>query len=192
MPKEARKEIANHLIVSLLIFIFVEFFWLLSDNFSIPTAVVFLSGLGVGTFLIDADHLVYWYFLNPGISESVKAKELISAKKYKQALIILSENHKSHTSLAFHHFTFQFVLLVVSFFVISSTTSIFGQAIVLAMSAHLLLDQYLDLKSDPDHLKSWLFSRTPFSRLPLPHSWLKGYFSLYCFLFLVLIFFFLR
>lgn len=192
MAREAKKEIANHLIVSILIFVLVELFWLASANFSVLTAVIFISGLGIGTFLIDSDHLVYWYFLKPEIPESAEARDLIGNKKYQQALTLLSENHKNHTGLVFHHFIFQFVLLAVSFFVISSTTSIFGQAIVLAMSAHLLLDQYLDLIKDPDHLKSWLFSRTPFSLLPIPHSWLKGYFAFYCFSFLLLIFFFIR
>ncbi len=192
MLKEAKKEIANHLIVSLSIFVLVEFFWLVSADFSIFKAVFFLFGLIFGTFLIDIDHLVYWYFLKPDIPESVKAKRLISSRKYKEALSLLSQNHKTHTSLVFHHFIFQFVLLVVGFFVISSTTSVFGQGLVLAMSGHLLLDQYIDLKNNPVHLRTWLFSRTPFSKLPLPYSWLKGYFAFYCFSFLLLIFFFLN
>jgi len=191
MDKEAKKEISNHLIFSLSVFVITESLWLVTGNFSILNAALLLFGLIIGTFIIDTDHLVYWYFLKPSLEESGEAKGLISQKKYKQVLSILSQNHKSHTSLVFHHFIFQAVLLVVSFFVISSTTSILGAGLVLAMSGHLLVDQFFDLKVNPDHLKSWLFARSPFSDLPLPHSWLKAYFSFYCLAFLLLIYFFL-
>ena len=191
MSRELKKEIGDHLISSLVIFIFAEAVWLISGNFSVLSAVFFLLGLVLGTFILDVDHLVYWYFLKPSLEESKKARELISQKQYKQALSLLAENHKAHTSLVFHHFVFQAVLLIVSFFIISSTTSIFGKGLVLAMSAHLLLDQFLDLRTNPDHLKNWLFARSPFSSLPLPHSWLKGYFAFYCFAFLLLVYFFL-
>jgi hypothetical protein len=192
MGRELKKEIGNHFIFSLVIFILAEFFWLLSGDFSALNAVVFLIGLAVGTFILDVDHLVYWYFLKPNLEESIKARQLISQKQYQKALFLLAENHKTHISLVFHHFVFQTVLLVVSFFVISSTTSILGKGLVLAMSGHLLVDQFFDLKNSPDHLKSWLFARTPFSNLPLPHSWLKAYFCFFCLAFLLLFYFFLR
>lgn len=191
MSRELKKEIGNHLILSLVIFVLAEFFWLVSGNFSILNAVIFLLGLVLGTFILDVDHLVYWYFLKPSLEESKKAREFVSQKQYKQALFLLAENHRTHTSLVFHHFIFQAVLLIVSFFIISSTTSIFGKGLVLAMSAHLLLDQFVDLKTSPDHLKNWLFARSPFSNLPLPHSWLRGYLVFYSFAFLTIFYFFL-
>lgn len=177
--EEIKKEINNHLMASLLIFVLVEIVWLLSGSFSFLSAIALFLGLFLGTFLLDLDHLVYWFFLKPDLPESKKAKEYWQKKDFKNLLSLLGENHKTHTSLVFHHFLFQALFLVVTFFVLTSTASVFGKGLVLAMSAHLLTDIYLDLKKNPTHLKNWLFARSPFATITLPSSWLWGYFWFY-------------
>ena len=176
---EVKKEIINHLIASLIIFVLVEILWLLGGNFSFLKAGLFLLGLALGTFLLDTDHLIYWFFLKPGLEESKQARIFWQKRNWKGLFKLLGENHKNHISLIFHHFIFQAVLLTLTFFVLSSTSGVFGKGLVLALSAHLLVDQLVDLRNSPDHLKVWLFARTPFATLPLPFSWLWGYFWFY-------------
>jgi len=179
MNAEVKKEIINHLIASLIIFVLVEIIWLLGGNFSFLKAGLFLLGLALGTFLLDTDHLIYWFFLKPELGESKQAKIFWQQRNWRGLFKFLGEDHKNHTSLVFHHFIFQAVLLTLAFFVLSSTSGIFGKGLVLALSAHLLVDQLVDLRKKPDHLKTWLFARTSFADLPLPSSWLWSYWLFY-------------
>ncbi len=176
---EIKKEISSHLTASLILFVFVELLWLIFGSFSVPRAIALVFGLILGTFLLDLDHLVYWFFLKPDLAESQQAKTYWKNKDFKNLLSLLGENHKTHTSLVFHHFLFQALLLVLTLFVLTSTSSVFGKALVLAISVHLLVDIYTDLKKDPLHLKTWLFARSPFENITLPSSWLWGYFWFY-------------
>jgi len=177
--REIKQEINNHLLASLLIFVLVEVVWLLFGSFSVLKAIALILGLLLGTFLLDLDHLVYWFFLKPDLAESKQAKEYWQKRDFKSILSLLGENHKTHTSLVFHHFLFQGLLLVLTFFVLTSSNSVFGKGLVLAVNAHLLVDIYTDLKKDSNHLKTWLFARSPFATITLPSSWLWGYFWFY-------------
>ena len=47
--------------------------------------------------------------------------------------------------LIFHTVTFQLIFLVLTFLVMSSSSSLFGKGLVLAFSLHLLIDQIVDL-----------------------------------------------
>lgn len=188
MSQELRKEIYNHLVVSLVLFILIEIFWLIGGTFSFLNAGKLFTGLLLGTFVLDTDHLVYWFFLYPNLNESQEAKKLWQQGKWRQLLVLLAQTHKGHASLIFHHFIFQTALLVLTIFIFTSTTDVFGQGLILAIDAHLLTDQWLDWRQDPEHLQKWLFARTPLSQAPLPLKWLKSYLLVYSFVLGVLIY----
>jgi len=188
MSQELRKEIYNHFVVSLALFILIEIFWLIGGTFSFLNAGKLFTGLLLGTFVLDADHLVYWFFLYPNLGESQEAKKLWQQGKWRQLLALLAQTHKSHTSLIFHHFIFQAALLMLTVFILTSTTDVFGQGLILAIDVHLLTDQWLDWHQNPRHLQKWLFARTPLSRAPLPLKWLKSYLLVYSFVLGVLIY----
>ncbi|MFH1601400.1 MAG: hypothetical protein ABIB61_00390 [Candidatus Shapirobacteria bacterium] len=177
-----KKEVYSHLIASLAAFVLLEIIWLFTGSFSILKAFIFASGLIIGTFLLDADHLIYWFFLKPDFEESKIARELWQKKNWKGLLKHLEANHKNHVSLVFHHFIFQVLLLVLTFFIFTSTSNVFGKGLVLALDLHLLVDIREDLKADPNHLRNWLFARSPLASLHLPVSWLKIYWLAYAFL----------
>ena len=179
MTAEVKKELTLHLTVLLFIFLFIEVAWILSGKLVFSSALLLLSGLLAGSFILDLDHLVYWLFLYPELSESKKARELLRKKDIGGILLLLSQTHKSHTSLVFHHFIFQAILFVLILFVFTSTGSIFGKGFILSVGAHLLADQWQDWKADPKHLQKWLFARTPFATAPLPSSWIKNYLFFY-------------
>jgi hypothetical protein len=170
-----KKELQNHLPPIIAIFLSTCLIWIL---YSIPFVhfLLLFLGLALGTFFLDIDHLVYWYYLKPNLGESQIAKKLILQKKYKDLVGHLALYHKGHTSLIFHHFIFQAVLLVLTFFVLSSTPTIFGKAFCLAIYIHLLVDQISDYQEDPHHLATWLFARSPLK--PKVHH-LKNYLIFY-------------
>ncbi len=170
-----KKELKNHLPPIIAIFLLTSLFWIFS---SIPfTRFLFLFfGLGLGTFFLDIDHLLYWYYLQPNLGESRIAKKLLIEKKYKQLLQHLVLYHKNHTSLVFHHFAFQAILLVLTIFITTSTATIFGKAFCLAIYVHLLVDQINSYKENPQHLSDWLFARSPLKPL---HKHLKNYIIFY-------------
>jgi hypothetical protein len=188
MSEEVNKELAKHLISTLLVFILVELVWLLKGDFSFTQAFLFFVGLGIGSFLLDLDHLVYWFFLYPNKTDSLEAKRLVQEKKYRQLLLLLGRTHKAHTSLVFHHFLFQLILLPLVLFVFTSTTSILGRGLLLSLSLHLLVDQIDDYRQDYRHLSRWLFARVWLGEVKIPQQFLKIYIAFYSLVFLLMIY----
>lgn len=114
----------------------------------------FWAGGIAGNFLADTDHLIYIFFLGPQELTSQRVSFLLKRREILRVLSLLSETRKERTSLVFHTFLFQIIFFVFAFFIISSTTSIFVQGIVLALLLHLVVDQlsdYLDMKD----LSNW-------------------------------------
>ncbi len=170
-----KQELKNHLPPLIFIFLLSSLFWIFSGAPVLNFILLFL-GLSLGAFFLDTDHLLYWYFLKPELGESKNARILISQKRYRDVLAHLALYHKTHTSLIFHHFTFQVILLILTFFVLSSTYTIFGKGLCLSIYIHLLVDQINDYKKDPAHLKVWLFARSP---LKPSTDWVKKYLIFY-------------
>ncbi|MCD6225601.1 hypothetical protein J7J95_00760 [bacterium] len=183
MLEEVRREIKSHLLLGLGIFVLVEAIWLFRGSFSTLKALLFFVGVIGGSFLLDSDHFLYWFFLYPQKKESLQAKTLWQQKDWRKLLALLGEKHRSHLSLVFHHFYFQAVLNLLALFVVTSTSSPLGQGIVLGAAGHLLKDEWEDFRTNPKHLQQWLLARTPFSSLPLPSSWLRVYLLFYSIIF---------
>jgi len=153
-----KQEIRHHLLPLIIIFILVSAVWIINKVTPINLIPLFF-GLAVGSFLLDTDHLIYWFFLHPDLDESRQAKQFLADKNYKSLLKLLENTHKNHTSLIFHHYFFQAVLVLITFFVFTSTPNIFPKAILLALNIHLLVDEIVDFKIDKKHLQTWLFAR---------------------------------
>jgi len=129
-----------------------------------------LLGLGLGAFLgiflLDIDHLFYWFLTNPEKEDSQEAKRIWETKDkgflgFKQALKklweLLSANHKTHMRLVFHSLLGQIVLLILAVFVLTSSGSLFGSALILSLNLHLLKDEWEDFFKSKEHLADWLF-----------------------------------
>jgi hypothetical protein len=153
-----KQEIKYHFLPLLGIFFLVSIVWILNKVTAISFISLFL-GLFVGSFLLDSDHLIYWFFLHPDSDEGQQAKRFLTDKKYKNLLKLLENTHKNHISLIFHHYFFQAVLVLITFFVFTSTPSVFPKAILMALNVHLLVDEIIDFKTDKKHLQEWLFAR---------------------------------
>lgn len=156
--KELRKEVVSHFSVTLVYFFLVSLF-----NLGLGwRLLIFWLGALIGTFLLDIDHIILG--LNP-LTEAewaAKFKALWKEKKYKEAIIVGADSHVSHRRLIFHSVIFQPILLILTFFILTSTGSLFGAGLIMSMNLHLLKDLwhcYLEEKR-----LAWFF--WPLKQLP--------------------------
>ena len=135
---------------------------------------IFFSTIGftIGYFILDIDHLIFWLISNNKLPESIHFQQLLINKHYKQAFVYFKNNKTNHLNLIFHHFYFQIIIIPITLFVLTSTSSIFSKSVIFALNFHLLHTVYQDLKLDPHRLQTWLFARM---KTQLPLSFLPVY-----------------
>lgn len=161
----------RQLVPIFVIFLITSTFWLIFH--AAYYQFIFLAlGLLLGSFFLDVDHLVYWLYLSPNTEESRLAKAALFKYDYRSIIKLVSATEKQHTSLIFHHFFFQVILTLISFFVFTSSNNVFGMSFLLAINIHLLTHEHFDLKLDPTHLQDWLFAR---EKKQLPQKFLHHY-----------------
>lgn len=170
-----KQELNQHLRPLAFIFVTISAFWIFKHA-GVLSFIELLLGLGLGSFFLDLDHVIYWLYLEPNLEESKLAQTAIHQKKYKDLLRLLESNHKQHINLIFHHFFFQIILALVSVFIFTSSNSVFTKALVLSLNVHLLVDEIADFKTNPSHLQDWLFAREP-KQIPL--QYLKHYLTIF-------------
>lgn len=78
---------------------------------------------------------------------------------WQSLLKLLDLTQHKHVSLIFHHYFFQVILTIFSFFVLTSTNSVFAKSLLLSINIHLLVDEIIAYKNDPRSLQTWLFAR---------------------------------
>lgn len=148
-----KKEIKTHLLVTVVWLVLITF---LRWSWHWNLILIWLGGI-VGTFLIDIDHLLYT-LIYPHELTSMRVRRLLEQRQFKEALILLVDTHDERYKLALHSALFQIVLYVACFFVLTSTGSLFGSGLVMAMALHLLKDDFdLLLNGKEEWLKRLLF-----------------------------------
>lgn len=106
----------------------------------------FILGGIFGTLLPDVDHLIYVYFLRPQDLTSQRVAYLNEERKFTKAVEILVDTRYERSMTIFHSAIFQAVILALTIFVVTSSTSLFAIGIVTAFSLHLLVDQIIDIR----------------------------------------------
>lgn len=145
-----RREIFLHLSFWFSFFVFVT---IVNQFFSLSYWPFWLGGL-VGTILPDIDHLLYLY-LKPQELTSQRVGFLLNKQEIKRVFTLLYETRGERKGLIFHSALFQLIFLVLTFYIITSSGSLFGKGIVLAFSLHLLIDQIVDLM-EMNSFDNWL------------------------------------
>lgn len=149
-----KKEVKNHLLVTLVWLVLIT---LLRWSWHWNLISLWLGGL-VGTFLINLDHLLYTLVTYPQELTSMRARRLLEQRRFREALILLGDTYDERRKLAFHSALFQPILYIFCFFVLTSTGSLFGAGLVMAMALQLLKDEFgLLLKGEEEQLRKWLF-----------------------------------
>lgn len=152
-----KSEVASHLVISFFYFLVLSVL-----RFKIDAALVFLwlGGL-TGTFLLDIDHLLYWFVTHPEKEDSQEAKALWQQKGlggYVQLYQLVQKTHYTHDRLIFHSAVFQVILLVLAFYLVSSGGSFFGSGLIMSVNLHLLKDEWQDYaKRGESEVVNWLF-----------------------------------
>jgi hypothetical protein len=149
-----KKEITSHLLITLAWLIIISLL-----RWSWQWNLIWLwLGAFIGTFLIDLDHFIYLFFTNPHELTSQRAQRLWEQKHLKELIILTFDTSEERIKLAFHNVLFQLILLVLCFFVLTSTGNLFGAGLVMAMTLHLLKDELHEWWSGrEERLKEWLF-----------------------------------
>lgn len=116
----------------------------------------FWLGGVVGMLLPEIDHLVYVFFANPQELTSQRVRFLCRSRQLKNCFWLLYSTTAERGRLIFHTVIFQAVLAILTFWVITSSGSLFGRGLVLAFSLHLVLDELSQFLEKGD-LSSWFW-----------------------------------
>lgn len=150
-----KSDFKQHIIPLFVIYFATSLIWIFQKT-NYLNYVYLLLGLSLGSYLLDIDHLIYWLYLKPNLEESRLAGVAWKKGDWRSLIKLLKITEHQHLSLIFHHYFFQVVLTIFSFFVFTSTSSIFVKSLLLAINIHLLIDEIF---SDRKILQQWLFAR---------------------------------
>lgn len=140
-------------------------------SFTLSSWPLWAGGI-LGTILPEVDHLLYIFLLRPYELSSQRAVSMIMKGDFFEALKFLLETRGERTNLICHTAIFQVIFLILTFWVITSSGSLFGKGLVLAFSLHLLVDQAIDL-SEPRGIGSWFLNlQLTFTRDQLKIYWI--------------------
>jgi len=155
MPaKEVNQEIFSHFLVSL---IWVLILSLLRWSLGWSLIYLWLGVIG-GTFILDIDHLLYWFVTHPEKQDSQLAKVLWQKRDLSGLLGLMARYHDTHTRLIFHSAFFQAILFILAFYIFTAGGSLFASGLVAAINLHLLKDEWQEyLRGRESHLNDWLF-----------------------------------
>lgn len=115
----------------------------------------FWLGGVIGVLMPDLDHLIYVFFMGPQELTSQRVGFLWDRREYKRLIELLYETRSERKGLIFHTLFFQVIFLVLTFWIMSSSASLFGKGLVLSFALHLSIDQLVDL-IEMKNLSNWL------------------------------------
>jgi hypothetical protein len=145
-----KRELFVHLSFWFSFFVLISIF---KHFLSISYWPFWIGGL-IGVLMPDLDHLIYVFFTGPQELTSQRVGFLWGKKDYKRLIELLYETRSERMGLIFHTIFFQIIFLILTFWIMSSSASIFGKGIVLSFALHLSIDQLVDL-TDMKNLDNW-------------------------------------
>jgi hypothetical protein len=116
--------------------------------FNFSSALVWL-GVLVGYYLPFFDHLFYAYIVRPDLEISRNIRSLVSIKKIKKLITYVNETKDQRDKLIIHTAYFQMIFSLLTFFILSSSMSLFGRGLVYGFCLKLLTEElyeYFDKK----------------------------------------------
>lgn len=135
-------------------FAFFVFVALVKHYFTLADWGFWLGGI-IGNVLPDLDHVIYFYFVSPTDLTSQRFDFLAHKKSFGRMIELMYETRSERHGLIFHTIFFQIIFLILTFWMLSSSGSLFGKGLVLSFALHLSIDQLLDL-TETEHLNNWM------------------------------------
>ena len=114
--------------------------------YDFPYILVWL-GAFLGFYLPNLDYLIYAYVLRPENENSLQIKSLVKSKGLLRISSVAGDL-KTFEKLIFHTLYFQIIFLLLTFFVLSSSSHLFGRGLVYAASLKLFLEQVWEFKKN--------------------------------------------
>ncbi|HSX49244.1 MAG TPA: metal-dependent hydrolase [Candidatus Saccharimonadales bacterium] len=145
-----KKELALHFLTSIILFVVIS---ILRNYLNLNFWPLWIGAL-VGTILPDIDHLIYVYYLRPHELTSQRIMYAAGKGQLQESWHLLATTRSERTNLILHTVTFQILFVVLSFLVVTSSSSLLGRGLVLAFLLHLLVDEVIDLKQN-GNLLNW-------------------------------------
>lgn len=134
-------------------FAFFVFVALVKRYFVLSDWGFWIGGI-FGTILPDIDHIIYFYFVSPIDLTSQRFDFMVQKKQFGRMAQLLYDTRTERKGLIFHTFFFQIIFYILTFWMMSSSGSLFGKGMVLAFALHLSIDQLMDL-TEIGNLGNW-------------------------------------
>lgn len=130
-----KKEIINHLIFWFGYFLFLT---ITNNLYSFNYWPFYFGGL-VGLFMSNIDHLLHVFVFQTQELTSQRVLMLIKNKQYKETLKLLFDTRDERKDLIFHTTLFQIIFTILTFWVVSSSGSLFVKGLVLSYLLGLVI-----------------------------------------------------
>ena len=134
------KEDFNKIIGLIILLVFIT---LIKRWFDYSYAIVWLGAI-VGYYLPFIDHLFYAFIVRPDQEVSRNIRSLFSVRKAKQLVAYVKETQTQRDRLIIHTAYFQAVFMLLTFYILSSSGSLFGRGLVYGFSLRLLIEQLFE------------------------------------------------
>lgn len=140
-------------------YFFITFFFRKIDHFSsnldfltpfLRDLIFWFLGALVGSHFLKLDQLFYVFFIQPDLPLSLEVKQLVKQRKIGLAWDLLEQRGQEQTKPALQSIMFQASWVILAFFALTSTTTFFGQALVMAIGLKLLLEQWQEILMGKD------------------------------------------
>lgn len=151
-----KRELSIHFVYWLIVFALIVLVKQYFSWFYLP----FIIGGLLGVILPDLDHLIYVYFIRPQDLTSQRVNYLLNKSEVIRSVELLYETREERKELIFHTLLFEGILLVLMFWMLSSSSSMLGRGLAISFMLHLAVDQFIDLKNI-GNMDTW-FKNLPF------------------------------
>jgi len=135
-------------------------FWLF-QKYSFVFFIELFLGFVIGNIILELDHFVYWFVINPKSQESQIAQKLVKQFSLKKLYHFYLQTKDFHKNLIFHHFYTQIALIVISIFVLTSSNIVTSCSLIFFTNLNLFIKQIFSYTDSKSQFQSWLFARMP-------------------------------
>jgi hypothetical protein len=104
--------------------------------------IFWLLGAFLGAHFLKLDQFLYVYFTKPNEPLSFQVKNLVKQKQFAKVWDMFDSQVHTQRHLAIQSFLFQIVWAILAIFALTSTVSLFGKALVMAIGLKLLLEEW--------------------------------------------------
>lgn len=130
--------------------------------------IPFWIGGMLGTLMPDIDYLIYSYYLRPTDHSSKVVTDLVSERKFSEAVSLSMQSNELNPNLVLHNVPFQLIFVIFTFLIMTSGNLV-GRGIVLGFLLHLLVDQ-ITLLTEKGDFQEW-FQKLPFDLDKKQRQW---------------------